>query len=69
VSDDLWKAVLLAVPSTLLALATLIVGIRNSRQLKTVHETTNSKMSELLELTKKAAHAEGVKDEKERPKG
>lgn len=36
------------------------------REVKNVHKVINSRMDELLELTRKSAHAAGVLDERER---
>lgn len=47
-----------ALPPTILAVATLIQGIRT-------HQTFNSKMDAMLELAKKASFAEGQKAEKD----
>lgn len=41
------------------SISSVIVSIRNGRSIKQVHETTNSKMDAMLELTTKAAKAEG----------
>jgi hypothetical protein len=37
------------------------------KEVRGVHLLVNSRMDELLALTKKAAHAAGVKEEKDRP--
>lgn len=47
-----------ALPPTILAVATLIQGIRT-------HQTFNSKFDAMLELAKKTSFAEGQKDEKD----
>lgn len=39
------------------------------KEIKNVHITVNSRMSELLALTAKASKAEGVKQEKDAPTG
>ena len=39
----------------------VVIGALNSRKLTAVHDLTNSKMSELLEVTKTAAEARGLK--------
>jgi hypothetical protein len=57
-----WQPVIIAgivaVPPTLLGLATLIQGVKT-------HATFNSKMDAMLELTKSAAFLAGQKAEKE----
>lgn len=54
-------ALIVTVPPTLLALLTL-------RQVKVVHKIMNSRLDELVNLTRKDAHAEGVKEEKAKHK-
>ena len=39
----------------------VVMGAINARKLNAVHDLTNSKMSELLEVTKTAAEARGLK--------
>lgn len=57
-----WSPILIgivaALPPTILAIATLIQGIRT-------HQTFNSKMDAMLELAKQAGFAEGQKSEKD----
>jgi len=58
-----WTTIITALigglPATIAAVAALIQTVRTHRQI-------NSRMTELLETKELAAHAEGVKDEKER---
>lgn len=54
-------ALIVTVPPTLLALLTL-------RQVRVVHKIMNSRLDELVNLTRKDAHAEGVKEEKAKHK-
>ena len=65
VSDAVIVALIAAVPSTLFG----IIGLRERRSLKKdinlVSVQVDGRLTEFLELTKKASHAEGVKDEKE----
>lgn len=44
------------------SIASVIVGIRNSRKIENVHQTTNSKMDAMLDLATKAAKAEGKEE-------
>ena len=50
-------AAIVAVPPTLMGLATLIQGIKT-------HATFNSKMDKLLEVTRADAYKDGVRDQK-----
>ena len=60
---DLVKVALItAVPSTLAA----IIGIFNRTKLAAVSEQVDGRLTELLALTRKSSHAEGMKDEKAR---
>jgi len=54
-SDLVLVAVIAAVPATIGA----FVGMWNARKIEDVHVAVNSRLSELLALTAKAAHAEG----------
>lgn len=45
------------------------IGYWNSRSIKEVHVMVNSRLSELLALTKKSSHAEGVKEQKDKDEG
>jgi hypothetical protein len=47
-SDDIKVALIVSVPPTILALSTLIVGVRNSRKLDIVHKQTNSNLSKAV---------------------
>jgi len=65
---DVWIAAIAALPPTVLALASLIVGIRNSRKVEEVHRATNSLTDRLVASTKLEAHAAGIKEEQNRSK-
>jgi hypothetical protein len=54
-----------AMATLVTAVSALVVGIRNSRKIEEVHKSTNGKMEELLNVTRDAAHAKGMKDEKD----
>ncbi len=68
-SDGVVIAIVASVAPTLAALATLVVGIRNSRKIEHVHRTVNSRLDQLVALTRVEAHAAGVKEEKDRRGG
>lgn len=48
------------------AVGALVVSIYNATQINQVHLIVNSRLSELLVLTRSASKAEGVKQEKDR---
>ncbi len=60
---EIWQAVLVALPPTLMGLAAVITSLRNAFKIQEVHGQINSRMDELLALAKKASFAEGVKSE------
>jgi hypothetical protein len=64
--SDVWIAALAAVPPTLLALASLVVGIRNSRKVEQVRHATNSLTEQLVAATRIASYAEGAAGERDR---
>jgi hypothetical protein len=66
VSESVLSALIAGVPATVTAAAALIVSLKNGRKLEVVHRTTNSRLDQLLELTRTQAHAEGVLEEKKR---
>lgn len=49
----------------LAAVGAMVVSIYTAMQVNIVHVSINSRMSELLELTKKSSRAEGVKEGRE----
>ncbi len=65
-TDAVAIALTIAIPNTLIALATLINSIRNGARLKTVEKSVNGLGEKRNIATQKSAFAEGVKDEKER---
>jgi hypothetical protein len=67
-SDAIIIALIVAVPPTLAAAASLIVSLRNSAKLNTIEITFNSKMDAYIALAKQSAKAEGVLEEKNRDK-
>jgi cytochrome c-type biogenesis protein CcmH/NrfF len=56
-SDTVITALLVAIPATLVAIGTLIQTIRT-------HRAVNSRMEELLALTREASRAEGKIEER-----
>lgn len=52
-----WDAIITGLPATLVAVATLIQSIRT-------HRVVNSRMTEMIGVTKTASKAEGVVEEK-----
>lgn len=65
-SDAVLVGIVAATPPTLLALAALVTAFRNGRAVKEVHLAVNSRLDDLVKLTRKDAHAEGVKEEQEK---
>lgn len=65
-SDAVIVGIVAATPPTLLAMAALVSSFRNGRAVKDVHVLFNSRMDQFLKVTKESAHAEGVKEEKEK---
>ncbi len=68
-SEAITIAVIITIPPTLVAIASLIVGILNSKKTSDVKHELNSRLTELVEAVKKVAHQEGVADERERAAG
>jgi hypothetical protein len=68
-SDAVIIALIVAVPTTLTALASLIVSLRNGRKLEQVHVATNSKMDLLLAVTGASEKAKGVIEGREQGRG
>jgi hypothetical protein len=63
VTDAVTVALIAGVPATL----AVVLGFLNRSKLGAVSVQMDGRLSELLELTRKSSHAEGVKDEQERP--
>jgi len=59
-TDVVAVALIAAVPATLGA----IVGMINKTKLGQVSNQIDGRLTELLDITRKASHAEGMKDEK-----
>lgn len=56
--------ILPSIPPTIAALAALIVALRNDKKIAEIHIGLNGRLSELLEASKIAAHAEGRQQER-----
>jgi len=64
VTDAVWVALIAAVPAG----GAVILGFINRSKLGAVETRVDGRLSELLELTRKSSHAQGVADEKESQK-
>ena len=62
-SDIVTVAIVAGVPPTILALGNLIVSIRNSFKIETIHAATNSMKDALVQKTDQEAFARGAKSE------
>lgn len=47
------------------ALIAAITSLRNGRKIQVIHDLTNSRLSELISVTKTEAHAAGMKEQKD----
>lgn len=63
-SEAIWIAIITATPPTLVGLVSLIIGIRNSRQIKSVHTAINSGLSRQIEDARSSGYGKGRQDEK-----
>lgn len=61
--NDIIIAAIVAIPPTLMALASLIASIRNGGKLSEVRHEFNSKMDEAIKVSNDAAFARGEKHE------
>jgi hypothetical protein len=68
-SEAVIIALIVAIPTTLTALASLIVSLRNGRKIEQVHLATNSKMDKLLSVTGASEKAKGMKEGLEQGRG
>jgi hypothetical protein len=62
-TDNLAIAIIVSTPPTIVAIVGLVIGLKNKDAVKEVHLSLNSRLDQLLELTKKAGIAEGRKSE------
>ncbi len=64
-----WDVILVGLPVMLgvfLSLVGVLLNLSNRSKINAIHLEVNSRMTELLNLSRASAHAEGVKQEKER---
>jgi hypothetical protein len=64
-TDAVEIALIAAIPPTVVACGAVWLGFVNRSKLTNVGEKVDGRLSELLALTRKSSHAEGVKDQKE----
>jgi hypothetical protein len=65
-TDVVIVALIAAVPATIVGTGGLILGFMNRRKLGDVEQKVDGRLTELLELTRKSSHAEGVKEQTEK---
>jgi hypothetical protein len=65
VTPEAENFLLVSIPPTIAALGALLLGWLNSRKLAKVETKVDGRLTELLELTRKSSHAEGVRDGKQ----
>lgn len=58
-SDVVLIAIIAAVPPTILAAATLLVGLRTKQTVASHEHKVNSRLDELMRVSQSLAHAEG----------
>lgn len=61
-TDAVQIAFIAILPATLASLGALIASMRNKAAIQEVHQVVNSRMDQMLELTRKSSKAEGVKE-------
>jgi hypothetical protein len=59
-------ALIVSVATLVTAVGAVVIGIINSNRINDVHISINSRMDELLRTSTTAAHAQGVKEERDR---
>jgi hypothetical protein len=64
-SETLIVAIVAAVPLVLTSTANLITALRTKKAVQELHLAVNSRLTELLDQTAKASHADGVVEGKE----
>ena len=57
-----------ALVALITSIVTLVKIIKTSNKIQEIHVSINSRMDELLKLTSKSSHAEGIKQELDREK-
>ena len=66
-TDTQLTIVAAATPPTLIALGALFASLRNGKKSDQLAVKVDGRLTELLNLTRKSSHAEGVKDERSHP--
>lgn len=61
-SDNVLIAIIAVTPPTIVSLLALLKTRKVEADVKEVHLSLNSRLDKYIELTEKAAHAEGMKD-------
>ena len=67
-TDATQTAIIVAIPPTLMGVAAIIASLRNAKKIEQVHLLINSRVTELLALTKSSSFAEGEKAQKDKPR-
>jgi hypothetical protein len=68
-TDPVKVAIIVSTGPTLVGLAGLLLSWFNGRAIKEVHKSTNSRLDQLVQVTKTEAFAAGVKQETDKEKG
>lgn len=67
-SDEVLIAIITATPPTLVGIISLIVSLRNSRQIKNVHTAINSGLDRQIKNAGEAGELKGRKDSEQKQK-
>lgn len=67
-TESIWIAIISATPPTLVGIVSLVIGIRNSRQIKSVHTAINSGLTRQIEDARSSGELKGRQNEKEESK-
>jgi len=62
-SDPVTIAIIVSLGPTLVGLAGVVVSLHNKRAIREVHKSTNSRLDQLVAVTKTEAHAAGMKEQ------
>ncbi len=66
--EAFWIAFFTSLPPLVAATAAAIIGIITAMRVEKVHKQINSRMDQLIEVTKSSSKAEGIKEEFDRVK-
>jgi hypothetical protein len=66
-SDTQLTVIVAQVPATIIAISALIASLKNGKKADRLAVKVDGRLTELLALTRKSSHAEGMKDEKSHP--